>query len=154
MYGQDWEKEDGELKNTSQFSCKGDGSYKYYSFNQQFEISFRSINPYGWPQLVLTCCTVDNEGNEVVKGYGCLHVPASSGRHERTVHIFSMTNDQGFWGKFLGIYSSGTGEVTNSPKVISSGEGREISRVICEGWIKIIFQVGFRDMDKFGFISS
>lgn len=47
-----------------------------------------------------------------------------------------------------------TNEVANTPKVISSGEGREISRAICEGWIKVVFQVSFRDMDKFGYISN
>ena len=154
VYGNDWEKEDGLIKDTSQFSCKGDGSYNYYSFNQQFEISFRSINPYGWPQLVITCCTVDGEGNEVVKGYGCIHVPSSIGRHERKVHIFSSTTDQSFWGKLCGMMKGKTNEVANTPKVISSGEGREISRAICEGWIKVVFQVSFRDMDKFGYINT
>ena len=50
--GEAWEKEDGFVKGDTQYSCKGEGLYNYYSYGQQFEISYRSINPYGWPQLV------------------------------------------------------------------------------------------------------
>ena len=81
-------------------------------------------------------------------------MPSSIGRHERKVHIFSSTTDQSFWGKLCGMMKGKTNEVANTPKVISSGEGREISRAICEGWIKVVFQVSFRDMDKFGYINN
>ena len=150
VYGKDWEKEDGNLIEESQFSYKGDGTYNYYSFNNQFEISFRSTNPFGWPQLVLTCCSVDDDGKELVEGYGVVHVPASTGRHERRVHIFSTLQESGFFDSIFGVSNKKKNDVTSASKVISTGEGREISRVRCDGWIKVIFQVGFRDMDKFG----
>lgn len=119
----------------------------------QFEVSFRSINPYGWPQIVLTCGTVNSDGKEIAKGYGCIHVPASTGRHERIVHIFSTTNDNSFWSKYFGSFASNEIPVKTPAKEISSGEGREISRAKCEGWLKVVFQVSFRDMNQFGFIS-
>jgi B9 domain-containing protein 1 len=153
--GESWEKEDGFSNGITQYSCKGEGLYNYYSFGQYFEISYRSINPFGWPQLVLNCFTIDSDGNEIVKGYGCVHVPTSIGRHMRKVHIFKSTDNSNFWDKFFGTHiSSGNeknNEVTN-PKVISSGQEREISRTSCEGFVNVIFQVVFRDVEKFGLI--
>lgn len=156
--GDYWEREDGAVTGETQFSCLGEGLYNYYSYGKHFEISYRSTNPFGWPQLVLNCSSIDEEGNEVVKGYGCVHVPASTGRHERIVHIFNVTNGSSFWDKFClqRMFCCESVEnknkVNNTPKVISSGQGRDISRAVCEGWIKVIFQVGFRDMDKFGLV--
>ena len=156
--GEGWEKEDGEVNGETQYSCKGEGIYSYQSYSQHFEISYRSINPFGWPQLVLNCFSIDQNGNEILKGYGCVHVPTSTGRHERKVNIFHSTENFNLWQKFFGnsisCGSQKNNEVSNTPKVISSGQGREISRATCEGWINIIFQVSFRDIEKFGLISK
>ena len=76
------------------------------------------------------------------------------GRHMRKIHIFKSTESNSFWDKFFGIHIYGddkNNEVTN-PKVISSGQERKISRATCEGFINIVFQVVFRDMEKFGLI--
>ena len=149
--GEAWEKEDGLVKGETQYSCKGEGLYNYYSYGQNFEISYRSINPFGWPQLVLNCFTIDSEGNEIVKGYGCVHVPTSTGRHVRKIHIFKSTENTSFWDKFWGNHISTdekNNEVTN-PKVISSGQEREISRASCEGFLNIVIQVVYRDVKKF-----
>jgi B9 domain-containing protein 1 len=154
VYGKDWEKEDGYIHDETQFSCKGDGTYNYYSFNNQFEISFRSINLYGWPQIVVTCSTINSSGTEVVLGYGCVHVPMSTGRHERKIHIFSLNNEKSIWERWFGKKNERSSEIIKNPKVISTGQGREISRAKCEGWIKLIFQISFRDFNKFGFISK
>ena len=154
VYGKDWEKEDGNITGESQFSYKGEGTYNYYSFNNQFEISFRSINLYGWPQIVVTCSTINSSGTEVVLGYGCVHVPMSTGRHERKIHIFSLNNEKSIWEKWFGKKNERSSEIIKNPKVISTGQGREISRAKCEGWIKLIFQISFRDFNKFGFISK
>jgi B9 domain-containing protein 1 len=154
VFGKDWEKEDGNLRDETQFSCKGDGTYNYYSYNNQFEISFRSINLYGWPQIVVTCSTINSQGNEVVLGYGCVHVPMCTGRHERKIHIFSLGGESSVWHRWFGKKNEKSLEMIKNPKVISTGEGREISRAKCEGWIKVIFQVSFRDFSKFGFISK
>ena len=150
VFGKDWDKEDGNISEESQFSFKGDGTYNYYSFNNQFEISFRSTNPFGWPQLYLACCSIDNDGNELVEGYGCVHVPTNTGRHERKVHIFSPLKESSWLDILINNNKKKRNEVVSAPDVICSGEGREISRVRCDGWIKVIFQISFRDMDKFG----
>jgi B9 domain-containing protein 1 len=153
--GEKWAKEDGLTKGSTQYSCKGEGIYNYYSYGLNFEISYRSTDPFGWPQLVLNCFTVDLNGNEIVKGYGVVHVPTSTGRHKRRIHIFRATENSNFFGKLFGYNSSNSDEKNDDktdPKVISSGQEREISRANCEGFINVVFQVVFRDVDKFGLV--
>ena len=153
--GEKWAKEDGLINGSTQYSCKGEGIYNYYSYGLNFEISYRSTDPFGWPQLVLNCFTVDANGNEIIKGYGCVHVPTSTGRHKRKIHIFRPTQNTDFLGKFFGNNLSGSEDKNDDktdPKVISSGQEREISRANCEGFINVMFQVVFRDVDKFGLI--
>ena len=153
--GEKWAKEDGIIKGSTQYSCKGEGIYNYYSYGLNFEISYRSTDPFGWPQLVLNCFTVDSKGNQIVKGYGCVHVPTSTGRHKRKVHIFRPTENSNLVGKFFGYNSANSDDKNDDktdPKVISSGQEREISRANCEGFINVVFQVVFRDVDKFGLI--
>ena len=153
--GEKWAKEDGLIKGSTQYSCKGEGIYNYYSYGLNFEISYRSTDPFGWPQLVLNCFTVDSNGNEIVKGYGCVHVPTSTGRHKRKIHIFRATESSNFFSKFFGYNSSRSDDKNDDktdPKVIASGQEREISRANCEGFINVVFQVVFRDVDKFGLI--
>ena len=62
------------------------------------------MNPFGWPQIVLTCCSPDFLGREIVKGYGVINVPTQPGTHERTVQIFSPLTSSVFF-KFFGNFS-------------------------------------------------
>lgn len=116
-----------------------------------FEISYRSVNPSGWPQIVITCVSPNFFGDELIKGYGVVHVPTTPGRHERTVHVFSPITSSVLNG-FLGLFKGKKAEIVDAPKVIASGDGREITRTKTEGYIRVVFQVTMRDMDKFGFM--
>uniref|UniRef100_A0AAF5PL70 B9 domain-containing protein 1 n=1 Tax=Wuchereria bancrofti TaxID=6293 RepID=A0AAF5PL70_WUCBA len=44
------------------------------------EATFTSTSPFGWPQIVLTCYGSDFFGNDVVCGYGAIHIPTVPGR--------------------------------------------------------------------------
>jgi hypothetical protein len=44
------------------------------------QVTFKSTNAFGWPQLVLSVFCVDSLGRDIVKGYGCTHLPISAGR--------------------------------------------------------------------------
>lgn len=148
--GPDWELENGEISGKSQYSFKGEGNFDYMVWNMPFELSFKSRNPYGWPQIVITCSSANLLGRETLKGYGVVHVPTQPGRHERNVHIFSPISSS-FLFDFLGVLVGKKAEYTNAPKILASGDGREITRTKSEGIIKIVFQVSLRDMDKFGY---
>ena len=47
-------------------------------WNFPLDITFRSTSPYGWPQLVVSVYGLDGLGNDVVRGYGAVHVPVSN----------------------------------------------------------------------------
>jgi B9 domain-containing protein 1 len=115
-----------------------------------FECSFRSLNPSGWPQLVITCIYPDFLGREVVKGYGVVHIPTTPGRHERIVQIFSPLTSS-IMLKIFGFLNGQRAELINAPKVVASGDGREITRTKTEGSVKVVFQVTLRDLEKFGY---
>jgi len=101
--GEKWVKEDGLIKVSSQYSCKGEGIYNYYSYGLNFEISYSSTDPFGWLQLVLNCFAVDSNGNEIVKGFWCVHILTSTGKHKRKVHIFRAMESIIFFLNFFDI---------------------------------------------------
>lgn len=151
--GPDWGVENGKIASDSQFSSRETDDYDYYVYNQHFEINFRSINPFGWPQLVISVSRMGENNKEEVVGYGCCSVPVETGKFKRKVSMFCATESEGaggFFTKVFGIKINKTNEISSTPKVISSGQGREISRVNCLGWVEVEFQVGLRNVEKFG----
>ena len=56
-------------------------------WNFPLDITFRSTSPFGWPQLVVSVYGLDNLGNDVVRGYGAVHVPLVSHSPYATLKI-------------------------------------------------------------------
>ena len=79
-----------------------------------------------------------------------VHIPTTPGRHERTVQIFSPLTSSVML-KFFGFLVGQRAELINAPKVVASGDGREITRTKTEGSVKVVFQVTLRDLEKFGY---
>lgn len=71
--------------------------------------------------------------------------------HERIIRIFKPLPISGFTG-FLGYLLGNTAELKNFDKVISSGEGREVTRVKSVGYVKVKFHVTLINFDKFGYM--
>ncbi|XP_064438325.1 B9 domain-containing protein 1 isoform X2 [Mirounga angustirostris] len=72
----------------SQITSKSQDVRRALVWNFPIDVTFKSTNPYGWPQIVLSVYGPDVFGNDVVRGYGAVHVPFSPGRHKRTVPMF------------------------------------------------------------------
>lgn len=115
-----------------------------------FEVGFRSRNPYGWPQLILTLVCPDFLGREIIKGYGIVHIPTQPGRHERTLHIFSPITSNVIL-EFLGVLAGQKAEIIQEAKVFQTGEGREIMRTKTEGIIKVVFNISNSDFENTGY---
>ena len=71
--------------------------------------------------------------------------------HERIIRIFKPLPISGFTG-LLGYLLGNTAELKNFDKVISSGEGREVTRVKSVGYVKVKFHVTLVNFDKFGYL--
>lgn len=55
------------------------------------EITFKSTNVYGWPQLAVSVYGYDWLGNDVIRGYGGTHVPIFPGRSLLATSLYLLT---------------------------------------------------------------
>lgn len=69
----------GQVTGLSQSSTATSLNNKNIVWNYPFEVIFRSTNPNGWPQLIITVYGLDFIGRSVIKGYGSLHLPTEPG---------------------------------------------------------------------------
>ncbi|XP_044900394.1 B9 domain-containing protein 1 isoform X1 [Felis catus] len=109
----------------------------------------RGTSPRLGPQIVLSVYGPDVFGNDVVRGYGAVHLPFSPGRHKRTIPMFvpeSTSKLQKFTSWFMGRRPEYT-----DPKVVAQGEGREVTRVRSQGFVTLLFNVVTKDMRKLGY---
>lgn len=49
-------------------------------WNFPLDITYKATNAFGWPQMVVSVYGLDAFGRDVIKGYGCMHLPTCSGR--------------------------------------------------------------------------
>ena len=75
-------------------------------WNLPFEITFRSMTPTGWPQLVLYCNGRCDKGKDYLKAFGSVHVPISPGCHGKKVRMFSPL-ETGTLSEYFGISREG-----------------------------------------------
>ncbi|XP_051852617.1 B9 domain-containing protein 1 isoform X2 [Antechinus flavipes] len=88
VYGQDWAPTSGLEEGISQITSKSADVQHSLVWNFPIDITFKSTNPFGWPQIVISVYGPDVFGNDVVRGYGAVHVPFTPGRHKRTIPMF------------------------------------------------------------------
>ncbi|KAM9467128.1 B9 domain-containing protein 1 isoform 2-T2 [Salvelinus alpinus] len=118
-------------------------------WNFPLEITFKSTNPLGWPQIVVSVYGPDTFGNDVVRGYGATHIPFTPGQHTRTIPMFvpeSTSRLQKFTSWLLGRRPEFT-----DPKVVAQGEGREVTRVRSQGFVSLSFHIVTKDMKRLGY---
>ena len=123
------------------------------NWNLEFEATFRTMTPFGWPQLVIYCTGRTSPEKEVVQAYGSVHVPISPGIHTKTVRMFSPIDHSGLK-EFFNSYQTGGGEHIDQPEIIAKAEAREVSKVKAGGKIRVSFNVTQRNMDKHGYITT
>lgn len=105
------------------------------------------------PQLVVSCYGPDAFGQDIVRGYGAVHIPMIPGTHSRYIamfvpestskiqkftrfiHIFMLQN---FHKMILFSWFLGRRPEFVDPKVVAQSEGREVTRVRSQGHLKVI----------------
>ncbi|XP_031671640.1 B9 domain-containing protein 1 isoform X2 [Oncorhynchus kisutch] len=149
VYGHDWAPTSGLEEGISQITSKGRDSPQRMIWNFPLEITFKSTNPLGWPQIVVSVYGPDTFGNDVVRGYGATHIPFTPGQHSRTIPMFvpeSTSRLQKFTSWLLGRRPEFT-----DPKVVAQGEGREVTRVRSQGFVSLSFHIVTKDMKRLGY---
>ncbi|XP_061201711.1 B9 domain-containing protein 1 isoform X2 [Neopsephotus bourkii] len=128
VYGQDWVPTAGLEEGISQITSTSDVSPTTLVWNFPIDITFKSTNPSGWPQIVVSVYGPDFFGHDVVRGYGAVHVPFTPGS-----------------------WFTGRRPEFTDPRVVAQGEGREVTRVRSQGFVTISFNVVTKDMKKLGY---
>ncbi|VEL30447.1 unnamed protein product [Protopolystoma xenopodis] len=64
----------------TQTTLKSSDSNQEHVFNFPIDITWKSSNPFGWPQLIIHAYGLDIFGKDVIRGYGAVHVPVQPGK--------------------------------------------------------------------------
>ncbi|XP_078415089.1 B9 domain-containing protein 1 isoform X2 [Cetorhinus maximus] len=152
VYGQDWAPTTGLEEGISQITSKNRDCNQCFVWNFPMEITFKSTNPFGWPQIVISVYGADLFGNDVVRGYGGVHVPTTPGRHKRTIPMFVPDSSSKL--QKLTSWLMGRRPEFTDPKVVAQGEGREVTRVLSQGYVTISFNIVTKDLKKLGYDST
>eukprot|EP00899_Mesostigma_viride_P001000 jgi/Mesvir1/10900/Mv08609-RA.1 len=88
VHGDDWHVLDGVEDGITQITRRSSGPDASLVWNFPIDITYKSTNAFGWPQLVLSVFQVDALGRDVIKGYGAVHLPTAAGRFLSKVRLY------------------------------------------------------------------
>ena len=111
---------------------------------------YRMNDVNGWPRISATMTARDFWGNDVVAGYGVIHLPTTPGSHTRYMQMFKPKTSSTFF-EVLGWLGSAPAEYKTPIEILQKGQGREVTRVESVGIVKIKFNISTRNMEAFGF---
>lgn len=148
-YGQDWLVTSGLEASITQITQKSQDERQQFVWNFPIDVTFKSTNPHGWPQLVVHCYGPQTFGTEAVRGYGVCHIPITPGRHKVKLPMF-VPESSSTLQKFT-AWITGLRPEYIDPQVVAMGEGREVTRVRSQGFVTVSFNVIMKDMKKLGY---
>mmetsp|Transcript_16519 Transcript_16519/g.35730 ORF Transcript_16519/g.35730 Transcript_16519/m.35730 type:complete len:196 (+) Transcript_16519:181-768(+) len=150
--GEDWQLLDGLEEGITQAARVSQGFDQLLVWNFPLDVTFKTTNAYGWPQIVVSVYGLDTFGRDVIKGYGCMHLPTCSGRFNLRLRLFkprSASLIQSFTSWLTGMPAE-----FSDPRFPSYGEGREVTRVESSGIVNVQVSVLTKDMELFGYTSG
>ena len=128
-------------------SSGGEGRKVVWNF--PIDISYKSTNAFGWPQIIISVYGMDYMSRDVIKGYGRVHIPIAPGRYTKYVRLFRPAASS--WMQGFSSWMNGEPPEFVNSSFIAGGEGREAVRVNSDGLVKIQFNVVTKDMATFGY---
>lgn len=149
VHGQDWVVTSGIEEGISQITKKSNDDRQLFTWNFPIEVTYKSTNPYGWPQLVISCYGTDMFGRDVTRGYGTMHLPISPGQHKVKVPMFVPESSSRVQ-KVTSWFAGRQPEFVDA-KVVAQSEGREVTRVKSQGVVTVKLNIITRDLKKLGY---
>ncbi|KAK9829078.1 hypothetical protein WJX72_003769 [[Myrmecia] bisecta] len=152
VHGEDWQRLDGLEDGITQVTRQSAGPDKLLVWNFPLDVTYKSTNAFGWPQLILSVYGLDALGRDVVKGYGCIHLPTCAGRYVLKVRLYrpkSASTVHAFTSWLTGMPAE-----FSDPKFPSYAEGREVTRVVSNGHVKVQINIMTKDMEMFGYVDG
>ncbi|XP_046821126.1 B9 domain-containing protein 1 isoform X2 [Vespa crabro] len=122
-FGSEWSVVAGIEEGLTQMCKRSNDPRNVIVWNFPLEITFKSTNPHGWPQLIMSIYGLDMFDHDVIEGYGVCHLPLITGHHEKKVSIYvpqsSSTLQQ------FAAWLTGKRPELIDPAILASGGGRE-----------------------------
>eukprot|EP00040_Diaphanoeca_grandis_P017208 m.89457 g.89457 ORF g.89457 m.89457 type:complete len:332 (-) comp26298_c0_seq1:103-1098(-) len=148
-YGTDWQVIAGIQEGMTQVTRKASSSSDLFTWNFPIDVTFKSTNPFGWPRIYLQVYGLDTFGREVVRGYGSTNLPLTAGRHALDVSMF-VPLPSSFLKTLSGYFLGNRAEFID-PKFVTSGIGREVTRVQSQGSVQLSVSVVSKDFARYGY---
>ncbi|KAL0275464.1 UNVERIFIED_CONTAM: hypothetical protein PYX00_003300 [Menopon gallinae] len=150
--GPDWVIISGVEEGISQISKKGRDVEQLFVWNLPLNIVYKSTNPHGWPQLVVSAYGLDVFGNEVIRGYGVCHIPISPGHFEKKIAMF-VPESSSIIQKFTSWLTGRRPELIDI-RILTQGDSREVVRVRSQGMVTVELDVFTRGLQSLGYRNS
>lgn len=152
QHGADWEIVRGLEQGVSQMSSSrgGQSEGNVVVWNFPIDVTMKSTNAFGWPQLVITVYGDSPLGlPDQIQGYGSVHLPITPGNHTLYVRTFRPISSR--WLDHLFSFFNGQRPEYKDSKFVSKSDGREVTRVQSAGVVKVVVNVALQGMDAFGY---
>eukprot|EP00281_Chroomonas_sp_CCMP1168_P034767 CAMPEP_0206242710 /NCGR_PEP_ID=MMETSP0047_2-20121206/17205_1 /ASSEMBLY_ACC=CAM_ASM_000192 /TAXON_ID=195065 /ORGANISM="Chroomonas mesostigmatica_cf, Strain CCMP1168" /LENGTH=209 /DNA_ID=CAMNT_0053667753 /DNA_START=68 /DNA_END=697 /DNA_ORIENTATION=+ len=149
QHGNDWQVLAGMESGITQVASVPGGAGAELVWNFPLDLTFKSTNVYGWPQLVLGVHGNDFLNRHVIKGYGSVHLPTVPGSHELHVRMFRPLSSSPLQ-QFIG-WINGTPPEYIDAKRPAMPTGREVTRVESVGVVVLKIHIVTRNMSRFGY---
>mmetsp|Transcript_35975 Transcript_35975/g.70711 ORF Transcript_35975/g.70711 Transcript_35975/m.70711 type:complete len:264 (-) Transcript_35975:307-1098(-) len=148
--GLDWIAVNGLQHGISQIARRSSGVHsQVFVWNYPIDLTFRSTNVHGWPQIVLSVYGINMSGKDVIKGYGWVHVPLIPGRYTQYCRLYAPKSSS--WCAQLIAWLTGNPPEFFDAKFVAQGKGREVTRVESAGTVKIVLNVVTKNMNNWNF---
>ncbi|XP_060522543.1 B9 domain-containing protein 1-like [Cylas formicarius] len=111
--------------------------------NFPVEVQFKTTNPYGWPQIVLSVYN-----GLRLEGYGRAHVPLKPGTHELRVHLSKPLASSllGYLSSFFGYQPE-----LRQPTMLASTAGNHLIRMETSGYAYITINLVSQGFQRMGY---
>ena len=100
--------------------------------------------------MVLILYGTDFFGKSLVRGYGNVHLPTTSGTQKRKIRIFRPLPQSVISG-IIGYLQGCIAEYRDTEKTLATGEGREVTRTKSIGMVELKVETMKYNSEKFGY---
>lgn len=148
-FGTDWKCVDGVQTGISQSSRKNPLQKFPFLWNYPFSMTFKSFNPSGWPQLILSVYARNSWGKDVIVGYASIRMPIFPGRHILEADLFRPVSSN-WLSEMMAMFRGNQPEYFDT-NFIANSKNREITRVSSNGTVKVVFNIMTKNLKSYGY---
>eukprot|EP00483_Globobulimina_turgida_P001204 UN01206 len=148
-FGADWKCVNGVETGISQTSRKNPLQKFGFLWNYPFDLTFKSFNPTGWPQIIISVYTLNSWTSDDIVGYASVRIPIFPGRYVIEADLFRPVSSNWF-SELVATFKGNKPEYFDTT-FITQSKNREITRVTSNGKVKVVFNVMTKNLKSFGY---